>query len=213
MVAVFAQTDKIMIKIMIDEAATGYYGAAVACAGTTSFVFKAIIDSFRPSIFEGNHISQDVFKHRLSMLYSIVIYMSLAQSIVMTGCAGIIIRILYGNAYDPAIQALQIVVWYTTFSYIGAVRNIWILANNKQKYLWRINFSGALANVVLNAILIPVIGIYGASAASLITQFFTNVILGYMMKPITPNNAIMINALNPRYLVDAIRTFKVKSSP
>ena len=205
MVTVFAQTDKIMIKLMIDEAATGYYGAAVACAGMSSFVFTAIIDSFRPSIFEGQKISEDVFKHRLTMLYSIVIYISLAQSIMMTALAGIIIHILYGAAYAPAVGALQIVVWYTTFSYMGAVRNIWILANNMQHYLWKINLLGALANIVMNAILIPIIGIYGAALASLITQFFTNVIVGYIIKPVIPNNVIMVEGLNPSYLIDAFR--------
>ena len=204
MVTIFAQTDKIMIKLMIDEAATGYYGAAVATAGLTSFVFIAIIDSFRPSIFEGQNISDQVFQYRLTLLYSIVIYVSLAQSIVMTLLAGIIIRILYGSAYAPAAAALQIVVWYTTFSYMGAVRNIWILAHNKQQYLWKINMAGAIANIIINAILIPIIGIYGAAIASLLTQFFTNVIIGYIIKEIRPNNAIMLKGLNPKYLKDSI---------
>ena len=210
MVTVFAQTDKIMIKLMIDEAATGYYGAAVACAGMTSFVFTAIIDSFRPSIFEGQKISDDVFQHRLTMLYSIIIYFSLAQSVVMTIFAGLIIHILYGAAYAPAVGALQIVVWYTTFSYMGSVRNIWILANNKQHYLWRINMMGAIANIILNAILIPVIGIYGAAVASLITQFFTNVLVGYIIRPISPNNQIMMKGLRPQVLREAFIKMKRK---
>ncbi len=208
MVTIFAQTDKIMIKLMIDEAATGYYGAAVATAGLTSFVFTAIIDSFRPSIFEGQKISEQIFEYRLTLLYSIVIYVSLAQSLLMTVLAGLIIRILYGTAYTPAVIALQIVVWYTTFSYMGSVRNIWILANNKQHYLWLINMSGAIANVVINALLIPIIGIYGAAVASLLTQFFTNVIIGYIIRDIRPNNAIMVRGVNPKYLKEAINKIK-----
>lgn len=203
MVTIFAQTDKIMIKLMIDEAATGYYGAAVATAGLTSFVFTAIIDSFRPSIFEGQNISDKVFEYRLTLLYSIVIYVSLAQSILMTVLAGPIIRILYGAAYSPSAMALQIVVWYTTFSYMGAVRNIWILAYNKQHFLWMINVSGAITNIAINAILIPIIGIYGAAIASLLTQFFTNVITGFIIKDIRPNNSLMIRSLNPVLLKKA----------
>lgn len=205
MVTIFAQTDKVMIKLMIDEAATGYYGAAVACAGLTSFVFTAIIDSFRPAVFEGQKIGESAFTDRLTMLYSIVIYLSLAQSVAMTALARPIILILYGQAYAPSIDALRIVVWYTTFSYMGAVRNIWILANNLQHYLWKINLLGAAANVLLNAILISVIGIYGAAVASLVTQFFTNVIVGYLIRPIRPNNRIMIAGLNPTLLVRAAR--------
>lgn len=211
MVTIFAQTDKIMIKMMLDESSTGYYGAAVACAGMTSFVFTAIIDSFRPAIFEGQKESKRIFKHRLTMLYSIVIYLSLAQSVVMTLFSRWIIFILYGTAYNPAISALQIIVWYTTFSYMGSVRNIWILANDKQKYLWQINMSGAIANVIINVLLIPRMGINGAAVASLITQFFTNVVVGYIIKPIRGNNKIIEEALNPKYLLDAAKKFRKSS--
>ena len=211
MVTLFAQTDKIMIKLMIDESATGYYGAAVATAGLTSFVFTAIIDSFRPSILEGQKVSLVVFEHRLTLLYSIVIYVSLAQSAVMTAFASIIIRILYGSAYDPAINALRIVVWYTTFSYMGSVRNVWILANYKQHLLWKINLIGAVANIILNGFFIPMLGINGAAMASLITQFFTNVIIGYIIKDIRPNNTLMIEGLKPNYLIEGLKKIKRKA--
>ena len=59
--------------------------------------------------------------------------------------------------------------------------------------------------MILNAILIPLIGINGAAIASLITQIFTNVIVGYIIKPIRPNNAIIVEALNPKYLMDAVK--------
>ena len=144
------------------------------------------------------------------MLYAIIIYASLAQSIVTTLLSKWIIFILYGKAYETAINALKIIVWYTTFSYIGAVRDIWILANNKQSYLWKINMTGATANVVLNALLIPTMGINGAAIASLFTQIFTNVIMGYVIKAIRLNNRIMIESLKPKYLCAAFAKLKGK---
>lgn len=205
MVTIFAQTDKIMLKLMLGEEATGYYGAAVQCAALTSFVFVAIIDSFRPSIFESKNINNESFEHKLSMLYCVIIYLSLAQSVVMTLFAPIIIRILYGSDYFSAIPALQIVVWYTTFSYLGSIRNIWILANNKQRYLWIINLFGAIGNIVLNCILIPFFGIEGASLASLASQIFTNVIIGFIFSPIKDNNKYMISGLKIKYLLEIFK--------
>lgn len=201
MVTIFAQTDKIMLKQMMDASATGYYSAATTCAGLSSFAFTAIIDSMRPSIFEGKKISEETFEKRLEMLYSVVIYTSLAQSLCMTLFAKLVIGILYGASYSMSISALRIVVWYTTFSYLGAVRNIWVLAENKQRYLWIINLSGAICNVILNYILIPFMGINGAAVASLITQIFTNVIIVYVIRPIRDNNRIMVNSLNPKWLL------------
>lgn len=204
MITIFAQTDKIMLKLMIDDAATGYYSAAVTCAGMTGFVFSAVIDSFRPLIFDEKQRGEIGFEQNMCRLYSIIIYLSLLQSVAITLFSNLIIRILYGAAYAPASNILRLLVWYTTFSYLGSVRNIWILAENKQRYLWVINLSGALTNVALNYFLIPILGGIGAALASLITQIFTNVVIGFIIKPIRPNNTLMLRSLNPRGLIGDI---------
>ncbi|MBR4626747.1 MAG: flippase [Ruminococcus sp.] len=205
MVTIFAQTDKIMLKLMISDAATGHYAAAVSCASVTSFVFSAIIDSFRPAIFESKKESEEKFNRNMSRLYCVIFYLSLFQCIGITILAEIIIRILYGNAYIQSVNALRVIVWYTTYAYFGSVRNIWILAENKQKYLWIINLSGAILNILLNLSLIPICGIVGAAIASLITQFFTNVIVNYLIKPIRYNNVLMLNGLKPRLVLDLLK--------
>ena len=210
MVTIFSQTDKIMLKLMLDETSTGYYGAATTCAGITGFVFLAIIDSFRPSIFEAKKTDEKQFERLIAMLYCIITYLSLAQSIVITIFAPIIVHIIYGPAYAPAQNVLQIVAWYSIFSYYGIVRNIWILAKDKQKHLWKINLSGAIANVLLNAVLIPAMGINGAAVASLVTQFFTNIVTGYLLKQIRDHNRIILMGLKPGYLIETMRMLIVR---
>ena len=197
MITIFAQTDRIMIKLMMDDASVGYYSAAVACAGMTGFVFSAIIDSARPSIFESKKVNEQAFEKNMSRLYCVIIYFSLLQCVAITLFSPLIVNILYGSKYSPTIDALRLIVWYTTFAYLGAVRNIWILAENKQKYLWILNLSGAVVNIILNAIFIPVWGIMGAAFASLITQIFTNIIMNILIRPIKRNNVLMLKGLNP----------------
>lgn len=206
MVTIFAQTDKVMLKAMIDETAVGYYSAAVSCAGMTSFVFGAIIDSFRPAVFQYQKKGDfQGYEKCLQRLYSIVIYVALIQSLCMTILAKYIIRILYGTEFIPAVLALQIVVWYTTFAYMGSVRNIWILGENKQKYLWILNLAGALLNIILNALLINLYGLYGAAVASLITQFFVNVVMNVVIWPLRHNNTLILRGLNLRNIIELIK--------
>lgn len=205
MVNIFAQTDKIMLKFFLDDASVGFYSAAVNCAGITGFVFIAIIDSMRPLIYENQSLSKEKYDDSVKLLYSIIIYLALAQSVVMSIFAKLIVHILYGEEYYAAVSALQIIVWYTTFSYIGAVRNIWIVAEKKQKYLWIINLFGAISNIILNLIFIPQFGINGAAVASLITQIFTNVIVGFILKPIKYNNILMLRSLNIKYLFNHVK--------
>ena len=104
----------------------------------------------------------------------------------------------------PAVVLLQIVVWYTTFAHLGLVRDIWILSEEKQNYLWKINIFGALTNVVLNWLLIPKFGGVGAAVASLITQFITNIGMCFVLKPLRYNNVLMIRGLDPKNLYDLL---------
>lgn len=208
MVTVFAQTARVMLKFMINNEAVGYYSVAVACAGMTSFVFSAILDSARPVIFESKKSSQQLFEKNMTRLYSVVIYFALAQSVLIAVFSEVIVKILYGSQYMDSAMALRIIVWYTTFSYLGAVRNIWILAEGKHKILWVLNLSGALLNVVLNFIFIPIWGINGAAITALLTQIFTNVILGFIIKPIRYNNKLMIKGLNIKNLTSLFRKTK-----
>lgn len=208
MIMVFTQTDKIMLKIMLNESATGYYSAAVACASLSAFVFSAIIDSMRPSIFEKYNKSTSDFEESIITLYCIIIYLSLAQSVVLTLLAKPVILILYGKQFAMTASILKLVVWYTTFSYIGSVRGVWMLATNNQKHLLIINILGALVNVGLNLVLIPKMGIMGAAMASLITQFFANVILGYIIKDMRPNNKLMLSGCNPQIIIRIVKKIK-----
>ena len=210
MVTLFLQTDKIMIKMMVGNAENGYYSTAVACAGMAGFVFAAIIDSLRPVIFESKKVSQQKFEKNMALLYSIIIYMGLVQSVVLTIFAHPIVNIIYGEAYLAAIPLLQIITWYSSFSYMGSVRNIWMLAEDKQKHLWVINLSGALLNIIGNFILISVMGATGAAIASVLTQFFTNFLLCFLIKPVRPTVSLICKALNPKIFFEMLKVMKKK---
>ncbi len=204
MIAVFAQTDKVMLKLMQGDTAVGFYSAAVTCAGVTGFVFSAIIDTANPLILQARKKSQEQFERGLLLLYALIIYLALVQSVVVCVFGDVIIRILYGNEYRPAVSILRILVWYTVFSYIGAVRTIWILGEEKHSLLWKVNLCGAAANVVLNYWLIPLWGAEGAAMASLVTQLFANVLIGFVMPELRRNNHLIIASLNPAILISEV---------
>ena len=211
MVMIFQHTDRIMIKLMLGETETGIYSASITCIGITGFVFAAVIDSIRPVVLEAKKKDTELFEERVTQLYSIITCMSLAQSIGMTVLAKPLVLLMYGPEYAGSAGILAVAVWYVTFSYYGTVRNIWILAEEKQKYLTGINVAGAVANVILNLCLIPPLGAVGAAIASLVTQFFTNVIIGFIFRPIRRNNDLMVKSWNPKILFALLRGLITRS--
>ena len=201
MVVFYQHTDRIMLKLMVSDIETGLFSAAITCTGMTGFVFQAIIDSARTVILETKERTPELYERRVVQLYSIITVFALTQSIGMTIMAEPIIYLLYGKSYLDAVPMLQLAVWYDTFGYYNSVRNIWILAEEKHKHLTKINIVGALANIVLNACLIPIWGGIGAAIASIISHFFTNVVIGFIYEPIRRNNYLMLKGLNPKVII------------
>jgi hypothetical protein len=71
-------------------------------------------------------------------------------------------------------------------------------------------FSGSAPGVYV-ILLIPMLGINGASLASLLTQVFINVVLGFLMKPIRRSNILMLRGLNPGLMVQILSVRKNRS--
>lgn len=195
MVSVYASTDKLMLKHMMDERSVGYYAVAVSLSTTWAFLLQAVIDSIYPSVVQSYEKERGIFDQRNRQLYAIVLYTAGFISLVISLLAEWIIAVLYGTPYLPAVMPLRIVVWYTAFSYLGVARNAWMVCENKQKYLKYLYLGAAVINVILNLLLIPVWGTSGAALASLITQISSTVILPVLIRPLRPNAKLMLEAL------------------
>ena len=195
MVAVYAQTDKIMLKQMISDAEIGYYSTAVSLCNVWCFVLNAIIDALYPEITKAHKMDKALFARRNRQLYAVVFYISVAVSLGITCLARPIIFLLYGEAYLPAAAPLQVITWYTAFSYLGVARNAWIVCENRQKYLIWVYGSAAVSNVLLNLLLIPRWGAAGAAAASLAAQVVTTMIAPFFIPGLRENAVMMLDAI------------------
>ena len=184
---IYAQTDRVMLKNMVDNSSVAYYSVAVTLAGLMSIVTSAIIEGFRPEIIGSfNSGNQKLYEKRLTQAYAVTFWICIAYGLFISVFAKQIILLLYGEKYLPAVPALSLIVWYTSFSYFGTINNIYMVAENKQKWVQVTTLIGALTNVILNVILIPSIGIVGAAAASLATQFIGNFITPAIIPSLRP---------------------------
>ena len=195
MISVYASTDKLMLKQMLDETMVGHYSMAVSISTIWTFVLSAIIDSFYPGIVQSFSAGRTEFERRNRQLYAIVFYIAVAVSATICLLARPIITLLYGSAYLPAVQPLRVIIWYTAFSYLGVARDIWIVCQNLQRHLKYLYISAAIINIALNAVLIPLWNASGAAAASLITQLSTALLLPALIRPLRPNAKLMLDAV------------------
>lgn len=175
MVSLYNQMDKVMLNSMIDSSSVAFYSTANSINSMWTFVIAAIIDSVSPVIYSAYNESRAVFKKRLKMLYQCIIWLCLMAGVVICLSSKTIINLLYGASYMDAVPVLCVLVWSVMFSYLGVAKNIWVVSENKNKYLVAFTGMGIIGNLILNSILIPQYGAVGAAVATVVTQFISSV--------------------------------------
>ena len=175
MATIYGEMDKIMLGEMLSETAVGFYTAATKVSTMWSFVLTALINSSRPVIIASRNKSNELYVKQNKRLYAAIIWIGIAAGLGITLTGKWLIYFMYGEAYLPATSSLQISAWYTMFAMLGTARGIWIVCEEKAKYVKYYLGIGTVINVILNYLLIPQFGAGGAAAATLITQIFTAV--------------------------------------
>lgn len=202
MVVIYAQIDKVMIKTMIhSDYELGLYSAAIAVCSYYGFIPNAVIESARPIVLEAKLINNDLFNKRFGQTVAGVFWICVFFALSISLFAKPVIYILYGKEFFGAILCLRVAIWYTAFSYLGSVKSIWLIAEKKNNYVMIFSVLGAVSNIIINFLLIPIYGIVGAAIATLLTELLVNFIYPLCMKntrsfAITAVNSILLKNID-----------------
>jgi len=169
-VMVYMRIDQVMIKEMLDNEAVGQYAAAVKLSEAWYFIPIVIAQSLFPAIIKAKKRSEKLYHERLQKFYDLMVWVAAAIALPTTFLCNWLVNLLYGAQYSRTAGVLMIHIWAGVFVFLGVASGRWFLAENLQKYSFYRTAAGAVINIVLNYILIPIHGIYGAAYATVITQ-------------------------------------------
>lgn len=174
-VMIYMQMDKVMVGKILGEEQLGFYSAASHIANLWLFVPKAIINSARPIVLDGKNIeketsTQGIYMSRLVRLVFAMIVLGILVGICFTSFGWLVVKVLYGNAFMAAVPVLIVLIWATTLSQLGTINGIWIASEGYNRLLKYTVWAGAIANLVSNFLLIPLLGIVGAAIGTLLAQ-------------------------------------------
>lgn len=189
-IAVYMRIDQVMIKEMLGNEAVGQYAAAVRISEAWYFVPMVIASSVFPAIINAKKISEELYYARLQQLYNFMVWLSIAIAFPLTFLSDWIINLLYGEQYNQAGSVLMIHIWTGVFVFLGVASGKWYVSENLQKLAFSRTFYGVIVNILLNILMIPKFGIYGAAIATLISQAVASYIADLFSKK-TRNNFIM----------------------
>jgi len=169
-ITVYMKVDQIMLGQMIGDEAVGIYSAAVRISEVWYFIPMVIVASVFPTILESKKHSEAQYYERLQKLYDLMVIISVSVALPMTFLAKPLISLLFGAAYTDAGTVLAIHTWAAVFVFLGVASGTWFLAENRLSLSLQRTVLGAIANIVLNLILIPDFGVMGSALALVISQ-------------------------------------------
>jgi PST family polysaccharide transporter len=176
-IMIYMKIDQIMIGQILGNQSVGIYSAATRISEVWYFIPTALASSISPSIYaakkEGN---QDLYYRRISQLLRLLSLISLLIAVPMSFLSGSIVVMLYGSEYSSAGSILVIHIWAAFFVFTGVGTSSWFVAEGLTHLAFRRTLIGALINILLNTLFIPIYGGVGAAVATVISQAFASFI-------------------------------------
>lgn len=191
----YMQIDKVMLgSLMPTKVEVGVYSAAVSIASMWYFVPMAIITSFKPVIMSKKKLNEASYLKSVQLLYTIIAWLGICFGIFILIFSSPIVNILYGPDYQKASSILAVSIWAGTFAMLGSARGAWLISEGLQRYSVIYISAGAIINIVLNYLLIPAIGGYGAALATLVSQVTVAIIAPLFIKETRISSIMMLRA-------------------
>jgi O-antigen/teichoic acid export membrane protein len=174
---ILGQTDILMLGALLNNEATGIYGAASRVAGLVSFGLVAVNSIVAPLISEYySKKSMDDMQRMITIAANGIFAFTAVVSLVLI-IAGPMLLSIFGKEFVAGYSSLIILlIGQIVSSLAGSVGFLMVMTGN-QKKASSIIFYGAVANIVLNYYLIPIYGVVGAAIATSISTVIWNILM------------------------------------
>jgi O-antigen/teichoic acid export membrane protein len=163
-----------MVKWMLGNEASGYYGVCVRLSEMWYFIPTAICSSVFPSLINSKKHSEELYLKRLQQLYNLIVLISVAIALPLTIFSHTFVNLLFGEAYAQSADIMSLYVWSGVFTSMGIANSNWIIIENLQKFRMYCLIIAGVMNIVLGYVLINAIGLNGAAIATLISYSVAN---------------------------------------
>ena len=158
---------KYILLYFSSASVVGIFSLAYKIPSVLTIVVTIFISAFQVSIFEnfGTPASIHFFKN----IYTVFLSLNVVVASGLITFAKLIARILYQKEFFNAWQVSCILIFAFVFNSLSAFIGTIYSASKRTNFLFISTIIGAGLNVVLNLLLIPFLGMYGAAISTLIS--------------------------------------------
>lgn len=180
----YTTTNTVLLGLFVGDVAVGYFAAAekivTIVQSLTLFPLSQVLFPFFSKII---HDDREKGIQHLEHVYVWVGIGSFLASVVVFTFAPIVVQILYGYKFTPAVPVLYILSWLLFLRGLSGITGIQGLLNLKmdREYL-RITTLGMILCIVLNIFFLPLFSERGAALAWILTEIFISSAMLYVLQ-------------------------------
>lgn len=197
----FHRIDILMLSRMVDERFWGYYGVAVRVIDVVVLAPRILATAVYPQLRLAREKGETPTVTLISGSTRVTLVFCSALAIAVWIFAPFIVRVMGGSGFAPAVGALRILAWAIALQAGCHMMVRLLFAADRERDLLPIGAIGIVANVILNALLIPRMGIKGAALATFVSYGLTLALYFYYARragfrvPLWPSAGGALSAL------------------
>ncbi|XVH33536.1 flippase (plasmid) [Haloferacaceae archaeon DSL9] len=162
--------DTVLIGIFLNMSAVGYYTIAKQISSSVSMPASSLGFTISPTFGEqkaSNQIAQARRVYQEAFRHIILLYIPAAVGLILV--AEPLIQYVFGPEYTGAVLVLQVMAGFTLVNAVNKITSDGLDYLGRARERAIVKMAAAVANFVLNLLLIPTIGVVGAAIATVIT--------------------------------------------
>lgn len=194
---ILSSSDRIMISNMVGAAQAGIYSVAYSAGYVVNVLKNSIVDALKPWIYQ--RIKDGNYAAIRKTINGVMILITLITA-VFTAFAPEIIYIMAPSQYHEAVYVIPPVSASSYFTFLYNIFSIVGLYYEKTKKIMWASVSGAILNLLLNAICIPVFGYIAAAYTTLACYIFFSFAHYRIMKSICKANLNNMEVYDIRFI-------------
>ncbi len=170
LINIYYTFDTLLLGLLDEPAVVGWYNAAYKVIMLFVGIAGLLQLAFAP-FFASEKANQALFRKGMAGFSMALLFLSaLIGGSLFLGSQDLI-KFLYGNGYLPSISILRLLAIALFFIYLDTIFLSPLLFTGFQKYYLLSVLIGAVSNIVLNLIMIPIWSYQGAAIASISSNF------------------------------------------
>ncbi len=167
----FKQIDRVFLSKLWDTDAVGIYATGSMYTQLLYMFAPALMGALFPGLARTFVKDKDRFSYLVSWLFKLFALLMFPVMLFTITFANSIILLVFGPEYSPSVPIMQLLALGIVPTFLSRMMYRAILASDNERYAVVVSLGGNGANLLLNILLIPRLGVLGASLASLGTVF------------------------------------------